>query len=265
MPGVKITGAVVKKLYLPARHSRKGENGRLLIIAGSKKYHGSLVLAATMAAKLVDLVYVHTTPENFAIIKKARERLAEFIYIAPRDLGHTIAEVDAVLIGPGMMPNIKTRQLVLKILKLARTKPVVLDAGALRVIRLGELTANCIVTPHHGEFKAAFKKLGTVQNLLVVAKHTPATIILKGAVSYAAQGRKLFYNTAGNAGMTKGGTGDVLAGLIAALATKNSPLLAGQAGLYLNGAAGDQLYKKFRTHYSASELIPVAQKILASK
>ena len=69
----KITQSIIKKLYYPSPTSHKGANGRLLIIAGSDKYHGSVVLCASMASKMVDMVYLATTKDNFDIIKKARD------------------------------------------------------------------------------------------------------------------------------------------------------------------------------------------------
>jgi NAD(P)H-hydrate repair Nnr-like enzyme with NAD(P)H-hydrate dehydratase domain len=69
----------------------------------------------------------------------------------------------------------------------------------------------------------------------------------------------------GNAGMTKGGTWDVLAGLVAALNCKNDPLLAAKAGSYINKKAGESLYEKVGYNFNASDLateIPVVMKIL---
>lgn len=262
MVGRHITGAVLKKLHHPKAGSHKGDNGRLLLIAGSKKYHGSLALAAAMASKLADLVYVHTTRENFTIIKKLRERLAEFIYISSRDFPPTLKEVDAILMGPGMLPNKATRRLTLRVLKQAAGKPVVLDAAAIRVIKPRELTRYCVVTPHAGEFQALFHCAPTPANVKKMSARYPAVIVLKGPADYIGQGGSLWKALGGNAGMTKGGTGDVLAGLIAALVCKNPPLLAAQAAVYLNKQAGDRLYKKFGFAYSAGELVPEVQKTL---
>jgi NAD(P)H-hydrate epimerase len=257
-----ISRQITKQLYHPASHSRKGDNGRLLIIGGSPKYHGSLVLCATMAAKVVDLVYVHTTRDNFNLIKKMRERLAEFIYINEKDLGHTIAEVDAILIGPGLEPNPHSRKLVNNILKNHPDKKIVIDAGALRVVNLKLLHKNCVLTPHAGEFKAIFGFAPTPANARLISTKYPAVIVLKGQIDYIGQNVKVWENHTGDVGMTKGGTGDVLAGLLAALLTKNAPLLATSAALYLSGRAGEQLAKKVGRYYSASEVIGVVQRIL---
>lgn len=260
-----ISHRILTELYHPAPNSHKGDNGRLLIIAGSPKYHGALVLCATMAAKMVDLVYVHTTKDNFALIKKMRERLAEFIYINEKDLGHTIAEVDAILIGPGLEPNASARKLVNGILKKYPQKKILIDAGALRVVDLNLLHENCLVTPHVGEFQAVFDLPATPENATELSRRYPAVIVLKGRTDYICQHGQVWTNTTGNAGMTKGGTGDVLAGLLAALLTKNSPLDSASAAAYLSGRAGEELAKKEGIYYSASELIGVVQTLLRYK
>ena len=281
-----VSGQILTKLYRPPANSHKGDNGRLLIIAGSKKYHGSLVLCATMASKIADLVYIHTTPANVKLLQKIRGRLSEFIYISKRELKATLKEVDAVLIGPGLIPNIQTKKLISWLLKNYPQKKIVLDAGALRVLDLKQLNTNCVLTPHLGEFRSLFgnpipalppaplskggRRGFAVQGiqgglpsfLRTLSLQHPAVIILKGHITYICQNGQIFYNTNGNAGMTKGGTGDVLAGLLAALLTKNNPLTATAAAVYVNGKAGDKLKKKFGFYYSASELIDKNRKIL---
>ena len=255
----------MKKLFIPDPDSYKGKNGRLLIIAGSKKYHGAAVMSAAMAAKIVDFLYIYTTKSNFDLIKKTREKLAEFIYINDADLDRTTKEADAILVGPGLLPDKKTANLVKKILKNHPDKKILLDAGALRVLNHTELTQNCIITPHKQEFKALFGTDPTVEEAAKISLTCPAVIILKGSIDYVIQDGKIFYNNNGNVGMTKGGTGDVLAGLLSALLTKNDPLTASKQAVFANGKAGDRLYKKYKHFYSATELIPAVQTILATK
>ncbi|MFH1789472.1 MAG: NAD(P)H-hydrate dehydratase [bacterium] len=265
MERTKINSAILRKLYVPSIESHKGQNGRLLIIAGSRKYHGAFYLCASMASKIVDFVYVHTTKDNFEIIKKMRERLAEFIYINKRDLSATIKESDAILMGPGLTPDANIKKLVNKILKENPHKKILLDAGALRVADIKFLHKKCVLTPHRQEFKALFNIEASMLAAREIAKKIPSIIILKGSTDYIFQNEKCFYNTTGNVGMTKGGTGDVLAGLLAALLTKTDAITAAQQAIYINGLAGDRLYKTKKQYYSASELIPEVQKILANK
>lgn len=262
MLGKKINTSWFKKLYQPPRQSHKGDNGVLLIIAGSKKYHGSLVLSAMMAAKIADLVYVSTTKENFSIISKLREKLAEFIYVNERELKAIVKKCDALLVGPGLLPDDKIKRLVNHLLRSYPEKKIVLDAGALRVVDLKLLHKNCLLTPHASEFQAVFKKKPGPVNARAISLKYPAVIVLKGWISYVCQKGRVWSNTTGNQGMTKGGTGDVLAGLMAGLLTKNDPLTAAAVATYVNGLAGDALKKKFGFYYSASELIPEVQRIL---
>lgn len=255
---------IFKKLYIPPTTSRKGQNGRLLIIAGSHKFHGSLVLSSTMASKIVDFVYVHTNKENFEIIKKTRQKLAEFIYINKKDLKEVLKnEVEAILIGPGIDLNEKNKKFIKNILKNYKKTKTILDAGALRLVDLSDLHENCVLTPHAQEFKALFGCEYSKKCALEKSKQTKSIIILKGKVDYIFKNGKVLVNNTGNAGMTKGGTGDVLAGLLAGLACKNDLLLSAQVALYLNGKAGDNLKKKFGFYYSASELIPKIQENLS--
>ncbi|MFH1292034.1 MAG: NAD(P)H-hydrate dehydratase [bacterium] len=265
MEKTKITPAILKKLFKPAKHSYKGKNGRLLVIAGSKKYHGAMFLCSVMSAKIVDFLYIHTTKENFSLIKKVRNRLAEFIYIDNKDLKRTVREVDSILIGPGLLPDKKTGNLVCKLLRDNPEKKFLLDAGALRVVDKSLLNENCVITPHRQEFKALFGVQASLESAYEISFTCPAVIILKGPTDYVIQKGKVFYNTTGNAGMTKGGTGDVLAGLMAGLMTKADPLTSAKQAIYANGKAGDNLYKKFKHYYNAIELIPAVQKVLAGK
>jgi len=262
----KINPQILKELYKPDLKSHKGQNGRILVIAGSKKYHGSLVLASSMASKIVDFVYVHTTIGNFEIIKKLREKVAEFIYINKSDLKRVLeVEADAILIGPGSSPNLKTKWLVNKILKKYPDTKTLLDAGALRVVNKKLLHKNCVVTPHIKEFEHLFGVEPNLENLEKISKEIPAVIALKGSADYICQNGICFENATGNVGMTKGGTGDVLAGLLVALLAKNDILTATKIAIYVSGLAGDKIKEKVGVYYSAGDLIPEIQKILGGK
>ena len=80
------------------------------------------------------------------------------------------------------------------------------------------------------------------------------TILLKGSTDIICDSEKCALNKTGNEGMTKGGTGDVLAGLVAALACKNDCFTATAAGAFICGLSGDELYKKVGTFFNASDL-----------
>jgi NAD(P)H-hydrate epimerase len=253
---MKVIGSdEVKKLKLPKPDSHKRENGRLLIISGSKEYFGALLYAVKTASRLVDLIYVLTTKENQRLVSRLKSRTAEFMPV--ENLKQIWSDVDAVLIGPGLGVSRKTKNLVKQVLKSG--KRAVLDADALSVLDKGLLKLlgpNHILTPHRGEFRRVFKVSGNSSTVKKFAKLYNCTIILKGPVDIiCTPDGRLGYNQTGNAGMTKGGTGDVLAGLVAAFYCKNDAFTSAAAGAFVNGKAGDELYKKVGPFYDAEDLV----------
>ncbi|VVB65571.1 ADP-dependent (S)-NAD(P)H-hydrate dehydratase [Candidatus Gugararchaeum adminiculabundum] len=250
----------VKALYSPPENSHKGENGKLLIVAGSDEYHGSAVLAAKAASKFCDLIYFASTSENNEIVKKMKFGLAEVIVVDRKKVDEFAEKCDAILIGPGIGVAEDAKKLTNGLLKKfggKNGKKFVLDADALKLVDLKLLDENCVLTPHGGEFVLLFGKKGDEKEVLAQAKKFGGcTILLKGAkADLISDGEVLRKNLTGNQGMTKGGTGDVLAGLCGALACKNPPVLAACAAAYLNGAAGDLCFREMDTAYNASDLI----------
>lgn len=251
----KIGIGEVKILHKPSEKSHKGDNGKLLIIGGSEMFHGAPILAAKTASKIVDLVYFSSIPENNKLVQKIKSKLCEFITVPQKEVFNFVKKVDAVLIGPGMRVDKETKNLTNQLLKKFPRKKFILDAGALHVVDKKLLNKNCIITPHKREFKMMFGITSSKKNVLAMAKKYKCIIVLKGATDYISDGNEIEINTTGNAGMTKGGTGDVLAGLIAALACKNDLFLSASAGVFINGLAGDRLKKRLSYYYNASDLI----------
>ncbi len=259
-----ITKKFVKFLKLPKSDSRKRDNGRLLIIGGSQKYFGALLCAVKTASRIVDLVYILTTPENQKIINKLKLKTPSFIFVKSlpemwsKHWGGKKREkdIDAILIGPGLGISIRAKKLVSDVLK--HKINTVIDADALNVLDDGLkklLSHRHILTPHAREFKRLFGLKAAPENAKKMAQKYSCTIVLKGPVDYIVNRHKgLWQNKTGNAGLTKGGTGDVLAGLIAAFFTANDAFTSAAAGTYINGAAGDDLYRQVRTLYNAEDL-----------
>ncbi len=250
----------VRKLFIPRKESRKGQNGILLIIAGSKQYHGASIFAGIAASRIVDLVYFCTEKENIPFLKKASP---EFIVSDLSEWKKWIKKCDAVLVGPGLAESKSSKKLIHTILSNFSGKKTVLDATALHLTSPQQLHKNCIITPHAGEFLALFGQKPTKSRLKEYSKKYKATIVLKGPTDIIACEGKLYYNFTGNQGMIKGGTGDILAGLIAGFACKNKLLLSCIASCYLNGLAGDMLKKEKGCLYNAQDVlerIPAAKK-----
>jgi NAD(P)H-hydrate epimerase len=261
----------------PAQDSHKGQNGRLLVIGGSHLFHAASLWALTVASRIVDLVHYASVAENNEIVQKAKEEFRNGMVVSRDDVDAYIEEDDVVLIGPGMVRDPETESITNTLLKKYPEKQWVIDAGALQMMDITLIPRNAILTPHHGEFellwskgqetwdKKQVPKDATLEDKVrLFATQYHCIVLVKGEKDIACSGgdcdekicvpgecREI---SGGNVGMTKGGTGDVLAGLIAALACKNDPFLATIAGSFINKRAGDALYKKVGPYFNATDL-----------
>ncbi|MBI5635405.1 NAD(P)H-hydrate dehydratase [Candidatus Micrarchaeota archaeon] len=256
----RTTRLILSKLAVPAAASRKGQNGRLLVIGGSKQFHGAPLMALETASRLVDMAYFSSTRENNFLARRLKLALKTFIYVNQRKIGFFANRADCVLIGPGMIDDWHTKRLVSRLLKSFADKPIVLDAGAIWAADKRLLGPNIIVCPHAAEFRKLFGVEATQKNAFECAKKFGCVVCLKIGKGLVTDGKKIWLNPTGNQGMSKGGTGDVLAGLVAGFACKNGLVLSARAGLYLNGLAADELRKKYGFHYSAQDLIEQVKK-----
>ncbi|MCX8195349.1 MAG: NAD(P)H-hydrate dehydratase [Candidatus Micrarchaeota archaeon] len=240
-------------LPAPLAASHKGQNGVVLIIGGSKTYHGAPILAALAARHFCDLVYFSSTDENNKIIKRMKIATPNVICLPPSLRKKYLAKADCILIGNGMDVNSKTKRLVGAVLKMK--KKCVLDASALRVLSPSLLHEKAILTPHSLEFRAAFGAPPSEKSAAKMSEKCRCTILLKGREDILASQGKIIHITGGNAGMTKGGTGDVLAGLLCALYSQNdSPASAAYTAAYLNKRAGERLFERLGYYFSSEEL-----------
>jgi len=243
-------------LTLPLVGSHKGQNGRLLIIGGSELFHAASLWSLTVASRIVDLVHYCSIPENNALVK---HEFRNGIVVSREHVEEYIQEDDVILIGPGMTRDTETKTLTDTLLSKYPEKQWVIDAGALQMMDVSRIPHHAILTPHHGEYLRVFGDA----NISDMAKKYTCIILLKGDKDIVADGTRTEEITGGNPGMTKGGTGDVLAGLIAALACKNDPFTATVMGSKINKQAGDALYKKVGPFFNATDLaneIPVVMK-----
>lgn len=248
-----------------ARDSHKGDFGHVLCIGGSKGYSGAVVLAARSALRSgAGLVSALVSEEIYDPVATA----------VPEAMVHTdfpalcTQDWDAILIGPGAGRTDALRDRVLELLKHSRV-PVVIDADALTVLngQQGAIrAANCpvILTPHPGEFASLLGlKTADVQEdrfglAQMAAANLNVTLALKGAGTVvAAPEHPLAVNMNGNPGMACGGSGDVLAGLVAGLLAQGlSPFEATCAAVWMHGRAGDcAAAEKSQASIMASDLI----------
>ncbi|NJF25769.1 NAD(P)H-hydrate dehydratase [Thermococcus sp. Bubb.Bath] len=260
------------KFALRKRGEHKGQNGKLLVIGGSENYFGAPYLATKAASYLVDLVYL-AMPEYSArrindpnlILRPFEGR--NFRKENVEDVLALADGVDAVVMGPGIGEKAETKDFVVEFLRWCE-KPVVIDADALKAVAedLDVLKGRkFVLTPHAGEFRILFgeKPEGSLEERAKLvrekAKAVGGTILLKGAYDVISDGKTWKYNKTGNRGMTTGGTGDVLAGLVGALlALGNPPLRAASVGAFLNGLAGDMVKEEMGENFTA---LNVARKV----
>lgn len=256
------------KLYIPAKNSHKGQNGKLLLIGGSDLFHAASLWALKVASRIVDLVHYSSTEENNQIVKELKKEFRDGIVIKRADIENYIEEDDCILIGLGMERNEETRKITEKLLTKYPKKKWVIDAGALQMMELSWIPQDSILTPHSREFRRLFNNDPTLDIVKRMSSEFKCTILVKGVEDLVCTKGDCRVIKGGNAGMTKGGTGDVLAGLVASLYCKNDAFTASYMGSLINKKAGDRLFKKVGYYFNASDLadeIPKVMKTLTSK
>ena len=253
---------LLKKLYKPDPKSHKGDNGKVLIIGGSKLFHAASLWPLQTASKIVDMVFYASVPENNEIVLHEKELWRNGIVIPREKVDDYMQEADAILIGPGLPRengmeegDDNTKMLTEKLLKAYPTKRWVIDGGSLQTIDPLLIPSNAILTPHHQEFKTLFGLEPTPENAKEMAKKHNCVVLLKGPTDAIASPTESVQVSGGNAGMTKGGTGDVLAGLTASLYAQNEdPFLVASSASYINKKAGESLAEKVGPYFNASDL-----------
>lgn len=256
---------------LPSPDSHKGMNGRVLVVGGGP-YTGAPALAGFGAYRIkVDLVRIATPARsylpvagyspNFIVHELSGDVLTEEDVPRVLDL---IKNVEAVLIGPGLGNADGTLHAIREIIR-GCDRPLVIDADAITAVSKDRsvLTGKTgVITPHAGEFMTlSGEKLPTdyevrTKPAMELAKKLGFTILLKGRIDVIADGHRCKLNRTGNAGMSVGGTGDVLAGEVVGLLSRGvAPFDAARMAAYVNGAAGDLAYQTFGFSLLATDVI----------
>lgn len=201
--------------------SHKGENGRVAVIGGSTHMHGAPLLAALAAENSgVDLVYVclpqchaevaKNTSLNFQVHPFVSDELSAADVEPILEL---LATMDVAVIGPGIAHNDESLGSITDIIAAASCQ-LVIDATALQPNTI-ELTSgkSVVLTPHLGELE----RMELPESSLASFAVNNRTIVLKGMIDAIYSNGKVQHVRGGNAGLTVGGTGDALAGLIGGL------------------------------------------------
>jgi len=263
---------LVVKPRSPEAH--KGEFGRLLVIGGSKVFSGAPMLVASAALRVgVDLAYIAAPHKTAYTISSMSPDLItiklEGDHFNPSDAATIrpyLEKATAVAIGPGLGLHKDTKDAVKEIVRVVEREkiPLLLDADGLKAFAefKHKVTSPMVFTPHAGEYqiltgkeppKELNEKAAEVQK---TAEELGAVILLKGHVDVISDGKRVKLNFTGNPGMTVGGTGDVLSGVVAAFMAQGAdPFEAAVAGAFINGAAGDFVQREKGFHMVPSDLL----------
>lgn len=271
----------LKKLYVPAKDSQKGENGKLMIIAGSTLFHAASLWPLTVSSRIVDMVFYSSVSMNNKIVQNNKNSFRNGIVVPRAKLEKYIEEADCILIGPGLprdkgreKQDVSTKDLTEKFLLKYPNKKWVVDGGSLQVISPDVLPKTAIITPNKKEFKTLKFKIKNEElriklensnldeQVRIFAKEYNCVVLLKGEVDYVSDGSRTVQIKGGNQGMTKGGTGDVLAGLVASFYCKNDVFLSASSASFINKKAGENLYKTMGLYYNASDLADEIPKVM---
>lgn len=273
------------KVKLPAPDSHKGQNGKLLIIGGSELFHAASKWSLDVASKFVDMVFYSSVPINNQLVREAKANFWNGIVVPRAELEAYLTEADCILLGPGMERVEETAQLTTKLLEEYGHKKWVIDAGALQMLKPHLLQSHHILTPHHQELTKLMEieqKPSSEAICSWLRQVNQPTLLLKGPIDQVFLSSsqldendrfekvqkkgiiKVVEVEGGNVGLTKGGTGDVLAGLVAALYCTQDQAVSTIVGSYVNKCAGDELYREVGPFYNASDLVDRVPKVMWS-
>lgn len=241
-----------KNLSQPDPSSHKGQNGKLMIVGGSELFHAAGKWSLDIASKFVDMVFYSSVPSNNRLINEAKSNFWNGIVVDRQEMSDYLEESDVILIGPGMKRDEETAELTNRLISDHPDKKWVIDAGALQVVDPELIPSKTIITPHHQEMARLEEKNPKVKHEML---KRGVVILLKGPVDTIYMGGEELEIKGGNAGMTKGGTGDVLAGLVAALYCTNDALSSAVTASYINKKAADNLHQQTGPYFNASDLV----------
>jgi hydroxyethylthiazole kinase-like uncharacterized protein yjeF len=261
--------------------AHKGDFGRLLVIGGSEVFSGAPTLVSLAALRAgVDIAYL-AAPEKTA---RAISSMSPDLITLKLDGNHLnpsnmtilkpyVEMVDAVVLGPGLGLHSQTKEFVKACVSTVESagKALLLDADGLKAFAEFKkpLKIPLVLTPHAGEYsiltgrKLPESLMERVSEVQRTAAELEAVILLKGQVDVVCDGKRFKLNFTGNPGMTVGGTGDVLSGVVGAfLAQRTSPFEAAVAGAFVNGAAGDFVAGDIGYHMVATDLLEWIPRVL---
>ncbi len=242
-----ISPMAVHQYFQPRNNfSHKGTHGHSLLLVGNNGKAGAAVLATKACLRSGTGLATVNIPSTLAAVIHAA--IPEAMVMNREDVFEEWEKYTSLGVGPGFGTDEKELALLKNAFK-QFPRPMVVDADALTLvannkIELTSLPAGSILTPHPKEFDrlvgVSANDFERAEKALSVTRSFPLVMVLKGHHTLVAYQGKGWYNLTGNAGLAKGGSGDVLTGILTALlAKKYHPLHAAMVGVYLHGLAAD--------------------------
>jgi NAD(P)H-hydrate epimerase len=261
--------------------AHKGDLGRVLVVGGSETYVGAPALSGLAALQTgVDLVYVAAPLRTGYTISSYSPNLITlklgedaFSRADVETLQPFLRQATSIILGPGLGTKPETVSAVKALLSIVEKLrvPLLLDADGLKIFSQlkRSLRTAYVLTPHTTEYailtgeKPPSNLDDRGRQVVEVARRLRTVIFLKGNVDVVSDGRRVKFNWTGNPGMTVGGTGDTLAGVIGGFMAQGiNPYEAAVAGGFINGAAGDLVYSKKGYHILPTDIIAKLPKVI---
>ena len=262
------------------KNTDKSRYGHVLVVAGSKRMPGAAVLASRAALRsgsgLVTLgtpkslgySMAKSTPEVMRLPLSENKEGALNLRAYPQIMAFIVKRrISALVVGPGLSQNKEAAGLVRRLVSKVKA-PIVLDADGLNSFKgrsalLRHHGGPLVLTPHRKEFERVFaekfpeKESDRERLAKKVSKFYDVVLVLKGHRTLVAQGGKIYMNKTGNPGLAKGGSGDVLAGVIASFIAQGlGAFEAAVWAVYFHGKAADlAVRKKSELGLTASDVI----------
>jgi NAD(P)H-hydrate epimerase len=255
-----ISPSILRRLgQLRSVASDKRSYGQVGLLGGSLEFPGAILMATRAAVQAGAGLVTALIPEPF--VPQFAASLPEAMWLGLSlesdgsfspdtfdQIRDKAEKLDALVVGPGLFPSRQNIELLREIIT-RLDLPIVLDAGAL-VSELGELLCqrplslgHVILTPHEGEFaRLTGQAVAGFSQLIEAAKDWNAVVVLKGPITRISEGARIIHAPVGNPVLARGGSGDILAGMLGArLAVNSNGLRAAMEAVAWHGAAADAL------------------------
>lgn len=285
---MEVTPDILKEIYRERPNAvKKYDFGLVVVIGGSDFYSGSPALSAMAAYKTgADMVRIIAPQRAADIIASFSPTMAAYPldgkWLGKKHLATLISMVEsakavsngktAVVIGGGLGRSEETQKTILEFLSSVDC-PAVIDADAIHALgKDPEIVSGkgFLITPHTFEFFVLTGKKITdlpeeekIKTVQAEAARLGTTILMKEPTDIISDGQDVALNKTGTPYMTKGGTGDSLAGVCGALLARGlSPFVAAQAAAFINGKAGELASDKFKDGLLATDLIEAIPEVI---